>query len=128
MNVTPAEFARHIGKTRQYVNKLIRSGKVPATGGRIDLEKGLAALAAQHDPARDLRPDNPQESSALAGLGYYEARAIGEQIRAKREKLKLDCLEGRLLDLERVSLAGMPEGFPRLRALLGGKNDDQGRV
>jgi len=25
MNVTPAEFARHIGKTRQYINKLIRS-------------------------------------------------------------------------------------------------------
>jgi hypothetical protein len=34
MNVTPAEFARHIGKTRQYVNKLIRSGRVAASNGR----------------------------------------------------------------------------------------------
>jgi len=32
MNLTPAEFARHIKKSRQYVNKLIHSEK---SGTRI---------------------------------------------------------------------------------------------
>jgi hypothetical protein len=97
MKITPAEFARHIGKTRQYVSKLIRSGKVAAPGGRIDLAQGLAALAAQRDPAQDLRSDDPEETSALASLGFYQAQTTREQICAKREKLKLDRLEGRLL-------------------------------
>lgn len=119
MNVTPAEFARHIGHSRQYVHKLIHSRKLAVRGGRIDLEKGLAALRDQHDPAQDLRSDAPEQTATLASLGFYQARAILEQIRAKREKLLLDRLEGRLLDVDHISTA-VEKVFSTLRNNLRG--------
>jgi hypothetical protein len=45
--VTQAEFARHIGTSRQYVSKLIRLGKLVPLGRRINLAEGLAAIAAR---------------------------------------------------------------------------------
>jgi hypothetical protein len=105
MNVTPAEFARHLGKSRQYVNKLIRSGRVVVSFGRIDLEKSLTAIGAQRDPAHDLRVENPQESSSLTSLGYYEARAVREQIQAKLLLLELKKREGKLIDADQILLA-----------------------
>ena len=53
--VRQAEFARHIGTSPQYVHKMIRSGKLPAVGRRIDLAQGLAAIAAQRARARGRR-------------------------------------------------------------------------
>jgi len=125
MNVSPAEFARHIGKTRQYVNKLIRSGRISARDGRLDLEKGLAAIAAQRDPAHDLRTEQPAsagqpaESSALAGLGYYEARAVREQVQAKLLLLELKKREGKLIDADQILLAHQ-KVFSTLRSNLRG--------
>lgn len=51
--VRQAEFARHIRTSPQYVSKMIRLGKLPAVGRRIDLAQGLAAIAAR--PGRHIR-------------------------------------------------------------------------
>jgi len=51
--VSPAEFARHIRTSPQYVSKLIRLGKLVAFHGRINLAQGLAAIVAR--PGRHVR-------------------------------------------------------------------------
>lgn len=57
--VSQAEFARQIGKTRQYVSKLVKLGKLPPNDdGSIDPVVGKAALAQMRDPARKLARRN----------------------------------------------------------------------
>ena len=62
--ISQAEFARHIGKSRQYVHKLIHSGKLPASGKRIDFIQGLVAIAAQRSAAYNLRRSAPHRDPA----------------------------------------------------------------
>lgn len=56
--VSQAEFARSIGKSRQYINKLVKTEKIPVmAGGMIDPVLARAALSDQSDPARSMIAD-----------------------------------------------------------------------
>ena len=53
--VSQSEFARRQGWSRQYVGKLVKSGKITLVNGKIDTEQALSAIKAQSEPATELR-------------------------------------------------------------------------
>ncbi|MEZ0263037.1 MAG: hypothetical protein ACAH80_18675 [Alphaproteobacteria bacterium] len=66
--VTQAEFAKDIGKSRQYVNKLVSAGKLPTLDdGKLDPVVCKAVLSNMADPARRLARRNmgPQIDNLL---------------------------------------------------------------
>jgi len=114
--VSMAEFARHAGVNRSTVSRMVRAGVLSTVAGRIDLEKARLEFEKRHDPAwdlrraaakrddvRELRGNSPQEISA--GLSYYEAHAIREQVQAKLLLLELKKREGKLVDADEILLA-----------------------
>lgn len=55
MLISQSDYARQRGFSRQYVNKLVRSGIIRLVDGKIDLAQADAALDAVREPARPLR-------------------------------------------------------------------------
>jgi len=50
--VTQSEFAKLQQVSRQYVSKLIKSGRITLKAGKVDVELARAAIAATADPAK----------------------------------------------------------------------------
>lgn len=51
--VSQADYARHRGKSRQYINRMVQAGRIPLeAGGLVDVAKADAAMAATADPSR----------------------------------------------------------------------------
>lgn len=104
--MTQVEFARSLGKSKQYINKLVRTGKISlGPDGLIDPEAATAALKKSADPARKIvtssgtpSPSSPSEN----GEGYYDARTKRESIRAKVEELKYRRTSGELVDVAEI--------------------------
>lgn len=54
--VSQREFARHIGRSHVWVNRLVKDGRLPANNrGQIPLEQGLEAYAHTQQPGDDGR-------------------------------------------------------------------------
>lgn len=60
MLLTPSEWARHKGFSRQYAAKLIKQGTVRLTNGKVDTVQTEAALAALREPLRQLSSEAGQ--------------------------------------------------------------------
>jgi hypothetical protein len=103
--LTQVEYARHIGKTKQYVNKLAKSGRIPVgADGKIDPEAADEAMRRAADPARRLRapiaaepqdddqgeasPQTPKADSG--GVSFTHARTAREAYMAKLAKLEYE--------------------------------------
>lgn len=54
--VSQREFAKHIGRSHVWVNRLVKDGRLPADErGRIPLKEGLAAYEMAQQPGDDIR-------------------------------------------------------------------------
>ena len=104
--VSQAELARRLGVSRQYVNRLVRSGKLELEGKKIDVAKAVAALRQVRDPARKYKTDEPadldqfpQEDSSEAGpqLTFAEAKTMKEVYLARMARLKYEEEAGKLV-------------------------------
>ncbi len=62
--LSQSEFAKRQGWSRQYVGKLVRSGKITLVNGKIDPEQAQAAIKAQSEPSTELRV-KPQTDTAF---------------------------------------------------------------
>lgn len=112
MWVSQAEYARRRGVGRQYVNRLVRSGKIPVSkNGRIDPAKADAALDALRDPSRG------KNGSPVKAGQYAQARLQREVYQALLKKLEYEKLKGKLLDRDEV-LKTWATAFINLRAAL----------
>jgi hypothetical protein len=52
MLISQSEWARRQGFSRQYVNKLVKSGTIRLVDGKVDAEQAELALASTREPAR----------------------------------------------------------------------------
>ena len=112
--LTQKEYARRRGWSKQYVNQLVRQGRIPIRDGRIDPVAADAALARDRDPARgrpfspaqvaQLEPAEPpaQDPAARVQGSYVKARILREHFRAMREKMEYEAAIGRLVDVAEV--------------------------
>ena len=99
------EYARHRGKSKQWINRLAKSGVLVMRGGKIDV--------AASDAVLDDRPDTeaekvaaPAVSAVDSGLGvttFAQARTAEMILRARLRKLEYDLRVGKLVEAEVVT-------------------------
>lgn len=121
--MTQKEYAAHRGCSKQYVNQLVKRGRIPLVDGRIDPTVADTALSRQRDPARDprFRTDNivAATESGISGGDEIErpappiakARTVREHFRALRERLEYEHLVGKLIVVQEVEDAGCEAGL-----------------
>ena len=110
--MTKADFAREIGRTRQYVNKLVRNGKVVLvkSGGQemVDVERSKALLAHTADVANDpatkvnggrssvgmtMREGEAAQTDPMTAKSseqYTKSRAVKEGYSARLKKVEFE--------------------------------------
>ena len=103
--LSQSEFAKRQGWSRQYVGKLVKSGKITLVNGKIDPEQALAAIKAQSEPSTELRA-KPQSRTALPSaptdsrqaVDFVTARTMREAFKAKMAKMEYEEKAGKLTD------------------------------
>ena len=110
--MSKAAYARHRGVSREYIHKLDKQGRLPKTpdGKRVDVASADVALDAIANPAFADKAANGRGEATLptgdaaqgAAQTYGEARAERERLKARREALELQRLQGLLVDREAV--------------------------
>ena len=93
--VSQSEYARIKGCSKQYISKLIKSGKITLTKGKIDVEKVTNELKQIAEPARELieveKKNDPLNSIDTSGLNAFaKARTAREIYKAKLLKLEYE--------------------------------------
>lgn len=113
MLLTQKEYADRKHWSKQYVNQLVRQGRIPLIDGKIDPIAADAALAASRDPARAVRAPKMPGPSAGGGSApspqpqsaYAKVRTVREHYRTMREKLEYETAAGKVINREEVSTA-----------------------
>lgn len=108
------EYADQKGWSKQYVHQLVKKGRIPLHGGKIDPVVADAALARDRDPTRAppfradsmaqlTPPDAPGQPDPTGPHGSFsKARAVREHFRALRERLEYEHLVGKLVVVQEV--------------------------
>jgi len=79
--ISQSEFAKRIGKSRQYVSKLALSGRLVLDGKKVDYKKSLSIMKSEQDPARDgqrawsktQKGDGPKKASLKKQSGVIKS-------------------------------------------------------
>ena len=112
--LTQKEYADRKGWSKQYVNQLVKKGRIPLKDGRIDPEVADAALAKSRDPAQDrtfktapmtaeiLKDEAGHPLAPTAQSSFSKVRTVREYYRALREQLEYEQLTGKLVPLSDV--------------------------
>ena len=107
--ITPAEYARQRGCSRQNVSQKIKTGGITLIDGKIDPELANKEWIAS---TKQLRPE-PEKSqaheavtkAATASYNYQDSRAKRESHEADLAELKLRKMAGELVEIEDVQFA-----------------------
>ena len=134
MILTPSEWARHKGFSRQYAAKLIKQGTIRLNGGKVDTVQAESALAALREPLRQVSSDEPLESGGqnLSTL-LLKSRIKTEVERGKLLEIRARAESGKLVSADEVKIAafrrarivrdGMLNLPDRLAAILAAEHD-----
>lgn len=121
--MTQKEYAARRNCSKQYVNQLVKQGRIPLVDGRIDPTVADAALSRQRDPARGSQfrvdtmiaatePSRPGgDESERPVPPFAKARTVREHFRALRERLEYERLAGKLVVVQEVEDAGCEAGL-----------------
>lgn len=98
LEVSQAEYARHIGKSRQYVNKLVRENKISKTvSGKINIAEADHALKRIADPSRHSDPapvstveKQTDDNGPNIGTLFSEKKTKTEHYRAEMARLNFE--------------------------------------
>jgi transcriptional regulator with XRE-family HTH domain len=109
--VSQAEFARQIGTSRQYVNRLVRERKIPTIGRKIPLRRALRAYTAGKDPRQEV-------GAELRGHGQHDAPEGSVELsqRIKMAQLRHRTAKTKLAELELEERAGRLVSVDEVRA------------
>lgn len=95
--VNKSELAKLIGKSKQYIGKIVKEGKlVFESDGKIDFEVAKKQLANNQErvkPSNDIDPDNDN-------LNYYKTQT--EKYKSQITEIELQKKRGELLQAEDV--------------------------
>jgi len=104
--VTQAELARRLDVSRQYVNRLVRMGKLELEGKKLDVAKSIAVMEQLRDPARKRKSDDqadPDQAAPQSGPEakrqptFAEAKTMKEVYLARMARLKYEEEAGKLV-------------------------------
>lgn len=124
--LSQSEFAKRQGWSRQYVGKLVKSGKIKLVSGKIDPEQAQAAIKSQSEPSAELRA-KPRSGSTLPSaptdsrqaVDFVTARTMREAFKAKMAKMEYEEKAGKLTDASKVKAEAFRAGRIVRDSLLG---------
>lgn len=99
--MSQAEYARHRGKSRQYISRLAKAGVLVQRGGKVDVAASDAVLDDRPEPVSERVVAGPTEV-APSGATFAQARTADMVFRAKLRKLEHDVRVGKLVEAELV--------------------------
>ena len=133
--LSQAAFAEQQGWTKQYVSKLVKSGRITLINGKINSQQALEELHASAEPSTALRRSSLTVTNHQQGVDFVTARTMREAFRAKLAKLDYEERAGQLTNaaavrddafragrIVRDALLGIPD---RLSDILAAENDPQ---
>ena len=113
--VSQKDYADARGWSKQYVNQLVKKGRIHLVDGLIDPQQADRALGRTRDPARAaaFRTDGMEEAdpsatgadldvAARVHGSFAKARTVREHYRALRERLEYAQLAGQLVSRQEV--------------------------
>jgi hypothetical protein len=104
------QYAKHRGKTKQYINKLVKAGVLIMRGGKIDVRASDQVLDDKPLPEIDEPPAARTMTTARTPedgqqrTTYAEARTIRTVFQAKLARLDFETRQGKLIEAEGVRL------------------------
>jgi hypothetical protein len=98
--MSQAEYARHRGKSRQYISRLAKAGVLVMRGGKVDVAASDAVLDDRPEPVSERVVAAPAE--VAAGTTYAQAKTADMVFRAKLRKLEHDARVGKLVEADVV--------------------------
>ena len=124
--LSQSEFAKQQGWSRQYVGKLVKSGKIKLINGKVDAAAAVKAVAAQAEPSTALRTEPLRQSIQPTGptdsrqsVDFITARTMREAFKAKMAKVEYEKETGKLTDATKVKEDAFRAGRIVRDALLG---------
>ena len=99
--MTQAEYARHRGKSRQYISRLAKAGVLVLRGGKVDVDASDAVLDDRPEPVSE-RVAAAQADVAPAGTTFAQAKTADMVFKAKLRKMEFDLRTGKLVEAEIV--------------------------
>ncbi len=99
--MTQAEYARHRGKSRQYISRLAKAGVLVLRGGKVDVAASDAVLDDRPEPVSE-RVAAAQAEVAPAGTTFAQAKTADMVFKAKLRKMEFDLRTGKLVEAEIV--------------------------
>jgi hypothetical protein len=97
--VTQAEYARHRGKSRQYISRLAKAGVLVMRGGKVDVNASDAVLDDHPEPVSERVAATPVEA-APTGTTFAQARTADMVFKARLRKIEYDQKMGRLMETD----------------------------
>lgn len=107
--MSQAEYARHRGKTRQYVSRLVKAGVVVLRGGKIDVAASDAVLDDKPvavEPS-EVPPTSPRQTEPGGGqqpTSFAQAKLAEMVYRAKLRRLDFETRSGKLIAADEVKV------------------------
>ncbi|MGI9278091.1 MAG: hypothetical protein ACR2PX_00415 [Endozoicomonas sp.] len=124
--ISQSEFAKRQGWSRQYVAKLVKSGKIRLHNGKVEPNEALKEIQAQAEPSTVLRKSQSQAGSvpvaptdSRQAVDFVTARTMREAFRAKMAKMEYEKETGKLTDASKVREDAYRAGRMVRDALLG---------
>jgi len=99
--MTQAEYARHRGKSRQYISRLAKAGVLVMRAGKVDVASSDAVLDDRPEPVSERVTASPTEV-APAGTTFAQAKTADMVFKAKLRKMEYDVRMGKLVEAELV--------------------------
>ena len=100
--MTQSEYARHKGRSKQYISQLVLQGRITLTNGKIDPAKADQEIDQSADP---LHPKNRKQNTE-ANERYENAQAARLFNDTRLRRLKIEISQGKWLpkaDLHKIA-------------------------
>jgi phage terminase Nu1 subunit (DNA packaging protein) len=115
--MSQAEYARHRGKSRQYISKLAKAGVLVMRNGHVDVaasdavldDKPVAVEPNETDRAAQPRPA-VDASGGQAPTSFAQARLADMVFRAKLRRLEYETKSGKLIPADEVKVQWFKQG------------------
>jgi len=106
--MSQAEYARHRGRSRQYVSRLVKHGILVLRGKLVDVAASDAVLndrpvaVEPNETGPSAQPQAAPETSGSQPTNYAQARLADMVYRAKLRRLDYETRSGRLIPADEV--------------------------
>jgi len=100
--MSQAEYARHRGKSRQYISRLAKAGVLVMRGGKVDAAASDAVLDDRPEPVSERVVTAPAEATSSGTTTFAQAKTADMVFKAKLRKMEYDVRIGKLVEAELV--------------------------